>query len=173
MWTKWPKSDRRCFNDSGVHWTPKWFKLLVSERCSRYCLIDFKTKMPKIIFCESNPTERPHLILCVCGDWCEKHLFHSNDKRCFYDGEKRNSFAKKCYIFLTYSEMGLLVHSKSKSYLDGLVQERRNSIANVLELRFSCTNPSSWLCPDSCSLQAHIGHEVNLYVLHVCSGKVR
>ena len=28
--------------------------------------------------------------------------------------------------------------------IDGLVQERRNSIANALELRFSCTNPSVW-----------------------------
>ena len=26
-------------------------------------------------------------------------------------------------------------------YIDGLVQEKRNSIANALELRFSCTNP--------------------------------
>ena len=26
--------------------------------------------------------------------------------------------------------------------LDGLLQERHNSIANALELRFSCTNPS-------------------------------
>ena len=26
-------------------------------------------------------------------------------------------------------------------YIDGLVQERRNSIANALELRLSCTNP--------------------------------
>ena len=25
--------------------------------------------------------------------------------------------------------------------IDGLVQERRNSIANALELRLSCTNP--------------------------------
>ena len=28
-----------------------------------------------------------------------------------------------------------------KLYIDGLVQERRNSIANALELRLSCTNP--------------------------------
>ena len=28
--------------------------------------------------------------------------------------------------------------------IDGLVQERRNSIANALELRLSCTNPSRW-----------------------------
>ena len=29
-----------------------------------------------------------------------------------------------------------------KHYFDGLMQERLNSIANVLELRLSCTNPS-------------------------------
>ena len=29
-------------------------------------------------------------------------------------------------------------------YLDGLVQERRNSIANAIELRLSCTNLSIW-----------------------------
>ena len=28
------------------------------------------------------------------------------------------------------------------THINGLVQERRNSIANVLELRLSCTNPS-------------------------------
>ena len=27
-------------------------------------------------------------------------------------------------------------------YIDGLVQERHNTIANALELRLSCTNPS-------------------------------
>ena len=30
-------------------------------------------------------------------------------------------------------------------YIDGLVQERRNSIANALELRLSCTNTSIWV----------------------------
>ena len=30
-------------------------------------------------------------------------------------------------------------------YIDGLVQERHNSIANALELRLSCTNPSNYL----------------------------
>ena len=32
-----------------------------------------------------------------------------------------------------------------KSYIDGLVQERRNSIANALELRLYCTNPSIYV----------------------------
>ena len=30
-------------------------------------------------------------------------------------------------------------------YIDGLVQERRNSIANALELRLSCTNSSIYM----------------------------
>ena len=30
---------------------------------------------------------------------------------------------------------------QQRKYIDGLVQERRNSIANALELRLSCTNP--------------------------------
>ena len=35
-------------------------------------------------------------------------------------------------------------------YIDGLVQERRNSSANALELHLSCTNPSTlWLAPQS------------------------
>ena len=31
------------------------------------------------------------------------------------------------------------------AHIDGLVQERRNTIANALQLRLSCTNPS--VCP--------------------------
>ena len=34
-------------------------------------------------------------------------------------------------------------------YIDGLVQERRNSSALAMELRLSCTNPSIW-CYRSC-----------------------
>ena len=30
-------------------------------------------------------------------------------------------------------------------HIDGLLQERRNSIALAMELRLSCTNPSIWL----------------------------
>ena len=31
------------------------------------------------------------------------------------------------------------------NHIDGLVQEKRNTIANALELRLSCTGPSIWL----------------------------
>ena len=40
--------------------------------------------------------------------------------------------------------MDFIVLSKYK-HADGLVQERRNSIATALELRLSCTNPSMYL----------------------------
>ena len=33
-------------------------------------------------------------------------------------------------------------HYNTVQHIDGLVQERRNSVANTLELRLSCTNPS-------------------------------
>ena len=37
--------------------------------------------------------------------------------------------------------------------IDRLVQERRNSIANALELRLSCTNPLRWWCIHSSPLR--------------------
>ena len=40
--------------------------------------------------------------------------------------------------------MYMLVCIVSFHQIDGLVQERRNSIANALELRLSYTNPSKW-----------------------------
>ena len=41
----------------------------------------------------------------------------------------------------------LLFFSDSGPDIDGLVQGRRNSIANALELRLSCTNPSTSYIP--------------------------
>ena len=38
--------------------------------------------------------------------------------------------------------MGFVACPGPSHYIAGLMQERRNSIANALELRFSCTNPS-------------------------------
>ena len=44
------------------------------------------------------------------------------------------------YRFIGSQESGL----PFKGYIDGLVQERCNSIALAMELRLSCTNPSIW-----------------------------
>ena len=46
---------------------------------------------------------------------------------------------------LAASQKMNLKNSFSNDNINGLVQERRNSIANVLELRLSCTNPSTWI----------------------------
>ena len=53
---------------------------------------------------------------------------------------------------LGYSEKAVNTMARSSAtmllstveYIDGLVQEIRNSIANAMELRLSCTNPSVW-----------------------------
>ena len=44
------------------------------------------------------------------------------------------------YVYNT----GLEAQHLPDRHIDGLVQGRPNSIANALELRFSCTNPSIW-----------------------------
>ena len=46
---------------------------------------------------------------------------------------------------LQWDTMGYTQFNLMRIYqTDGIVQERRNSIANALELRLSCTNPSKW-----------------------------
>ena len=39
-----------------------------------------------------------------------------------------------------------LVLQLNVQYIDGLMQERRNSSALAMELRLSCMNPSIWQC---------------------------
>ena len=46
--------------------------------------------------------------------------------------------------------------SDSTLYLNGLVQERHNSIANALELRLSCTNPSIYDCTSQIQISVKI-----------------
>ena len=52
------------------------------------------------------------------------------------------------------------------SNMDGLVQERRNSIANALELHLSCTNPSIWF-----DVAYHITNKVRARI-RVCTHKI-
>ena len=53
---------------------------------------------------------------------------------------------------------------KLSSYLDVLVQERRNSIANALELRLSCTDPSIWSSVSTIHLQMILINTIHIYV---------
>ena len=48
-------------------------------------------------------------------------------------------------------------NAESISMAIGLVQERRNSIANALELRLSCTNPSMLWCHHGLQLSISFG----------------
>ena len=59
-----------------------------------------------------------------------------------------------CFLFCEFKILSVLYETSRYNWsffsflailIDGLVQERRNSIANALELRLSCTNPSIWL----------------------------
>ena len=45
-------------------------------------------------------------------------------------------------IFFTGGRLLLLTLALCGEYIDELLQERRNSTANALGLRLSCTNPS-------------------------------
>ena len=45
---------------------------------------------------------------------------------------RQTSWIQKMYCY----------HHFDQGHIDGLVQERRNPIANALELRLFCTNPS-------------------------------
>ena len=57
---------------------------------------------------------------------------------CWVPGAKR----RKDLFLDSYCEPGILF--TKVVHIDGLIQERRNSIANTLELRLSCPNPSIW-----------------------------
>ena len=47
--------------------------------------------------------------------------------------------------WMLFTERFFFCYRLYRCYIDGLVQEKRNSIANALELRLSCTNPSIYL----------------------------
>ena len=50
------------------------------------------------------------------------------------------------HISLKYPVLSLCCEIRGRAYIDWLVQERCNSIANTLELRLSCTNLSIYIC---------------------------
>ena len=84
----------------------------------------------------------------------------------------RNIHVKENSTGITLPADGLAMHRdrvQTWDHFDGLVQERRNSIANALELRLSCTNPSIWdegLCKkDATPLLTHWSY-VSLALTH-------
>ena len=56
--------------------------------------------------------------------------------------EYSKDLSHKMQLIIVFIKLVVLAFFFSTSqHFDGLVQERRNSIANALELRLSCTNP--------------------------------
>ena len=81
----------------------------------------------------------PHYWPFVGGTTGDRWNFH----------KKRNSNGELCWLLCCSHEHADQQTLKlpviwDDSHVDGFVQERRNSIANTLELRLSCTNPSIW-----------------------------
>ena len=48
------------------------------------------------------------------------------------------------YVVTWFLFTGIKAWVNDSVYIDELVQERRNSSVYTLELRLSCTNPSTW-----------------------------
>ena len=69
--------------------------------------------------------------------WCATHNFQVNRLKISIT---RCSKLKSSVFVM--SVLWLCVYLADLFYIDGSMQERRNSIANTLELRLSCTNPS-------------------------------
>ena len=63
--------------------------------------------------------------------------FISKYLRFIQENAFKNVTWNMCYIYILYK----WYHMSKMLYLDGLVQERCNSIANALKLHLSCTNP--------------------------------
>ena len=70
----------------------------------------------------------------------------------------------KIYVFLArfpqfhYTDSTLLI------YIDGLVQDCINSIANILELLQPCTKPSVYFCVHEFHLMTHVFSICHVYI---------
>ena len=79
-------------------------------------------------------------------------------------------------IFSLQDKVRVLSYAVEFNYeLDGLVQERHNSIANALELRLSCTNQSKWLIcfklPSQWTLH-NLALEIIVYMMTSSNGSI-
>ena len=79
-----------------------------------------------------NVLNKVWLCTWACSDCC-----HSNGAR-----HPCHSICSEHRGHLHATEMWANEEFIKENHIDGLVQERRNSIANALEIRLSCTNPS-------------------------------
>ena len=74
-----------------------------------------------------------------------------------------------CGVWQGAEEISRTCRYTTGANINGLVQERRNSIANALELRLSGTNPSIWngACRCSCWLGYYPGMVIPCHIVKV------
>ena len=98
---------------------------------------------------------------------CQVLAFRALNMSCSFDQSAR-SIESRCVV-KEISGPDTVRPIISSGEIDGLMQERRNSIANALELRLSCTNPSKW-CDELfmcvCLLPMYL-HPVFICILHI------
>ena len=79
----------------------------------------------------TKPSSQPMLAYYQLDPW--EHISNQNVTIFIEESEFENVVCENVSHFVSASVCW---------YINGLVQERHNSIANALELRLSCTNPS-------------------------------
>ena len=88
----------------------------------------------------SKKTSKLRVTGLVTGDRWIPHTNGQSRGKCFH------LMTSSCNSFI----ITMAIHNQQQrlynyaAHINGLVQKRRNSIANALELRLSCTNPSIW-----------------------------
>ena len=81
---------------------------------------------------------------CLCYIWI--FTFHCNLQAAFPQKKVFEiSYRLMANLWKWEYRIEITFMSRNAVYFDGLVQERRNSITNALELRLSCTNPSIYV----------------------------
>ena len=119
--------------------------------CSKWgngCNVDIFAMLRKYLSRHNWPSD-----ICVCV-WGRVSADCETNVNNYF---QYNSIFKDNALHFVVSVRGQILHSihytcwqHHEVYIDVLVQERRNSIANALELRLSCTNPSIYrydTCP--------------------------
>ena len=93
----------------------------------------------------------PRQSLYPCCHFKQHHVVTPRHVEWNHNNERNFEENMSNFAFSTVSTVGS-ESSGSRTFtgpqIDGFAQERRNSIANALELRLSCPNPSRWPISD-------------------------
>ena len=136
-------------------WHPWYFSVSLSNIVTQNCasFVNYKSdQRPIVVLGIWNVIRCYNLVRYI------KRLQYSVFSSCDYFEIVKYS------VFTSYWDIFLKMYSEDSNtprpldQIDGLMQERRNSIANALELRHSCTNTSRWWEDIRPVIQARLHH---------------